>query len=59
MTVGSAEEDDGEITGGCGGDGRQQAGHRGNRLLQHRVSAAQWRVHVQTTETLADFLQVL
>jgi hypothetical protein len=59
MSLGGAEEDDGEVSGGRGGHRRQQDGHRGHGTLENRLSAAQRRVDVQSAEILADGLQFL
>jgi hypothetical protein len=59
MSLGGAQEDDGEVAGGGGRHGRQQDGHRGHGTLEDRLSAAQRRVHVQSAEVLADGLQFL
>ena len=60
MSFGRAEEDDGEITGGCGRHGRQQdVVHGADGTLDHRFPAAQRSIDIQTAEILSDRLQFL
>ena len=56
--LGGAEECDGEVAGGCGGDGGEEAGEGEHGGLGDGQLAPQRRVHVQPAELLPDLGQL-